>query len=391
MSNKEKIQDAVQTLYGKVFNEGRADLLPGLIAGPYIQHNPRFPNDPDPLMGYLKQAGLPSIAIRSISQGMLQIARSSFIAIAGVALAEAAAFTLAPSTAFAQASEFTKIESRVSRVAANVYMIDATGGYAGGNIGVSVGEDGILIVDDQFAELADKIAAALKGITDKPVRYVINTHYHSDHTDGNAIFGQKAVIISHDNLRKRLEAGQDLEFEDKDFKPLVLPKQALPIITYDHSLTVHVNGEEIRAINYPHAHTNGDSVVWFTASNVVCMGDEFFNGMFPIIDLAGGGSVKGLTAAINDVIQIIKPDTKIIPGHGPIGTVGDLKSYLAMLTDSYAIVRAGLKQGKSVERLQKDHALARYDKYSQGFLTADEFIELLAKDIQGRQGELAPY
>jgi cyclase len=287
----------------------------------------------------------------------------------------------------AQAPDFTKIESRVTKVAGKVYMIDGTGGFAGGNIGVSVGDDGILIVDDQFAPLADKIAALLKGITDKPVKYVLNTHFHADHTNGNEIWGQKAEIIAQDNVRKRLEEGQ----KGPDGKLTPAPKAALPIITFDHSVTVHINGEEIRALHFPHGHTDGDSIVWFTASNVVHMGDDFFNGIFPFVDLESGGSVKGLIANVEEVLPQLKPDVRIIPGHGPIATVADLRVYLAMLKDCWAIVSVGLKDGKSIEQLKKDHVLAKYEKYNWDFIKADDFIETIAKEIQGGKAEFKPH
>jgi glyoxylase-like metal-dependent hydrolase (beta-lactamase superfamily II) len=285
-----------------------------------------------------------------------------------------------PASALAQKLDFTKIQSRVTKVAGNVYMIDGTGGFAGGNIGVSVGEDGILIVDDQFAPLADKIAAALKGITDKPVRFVLNTHFHGDHTNGNRIWGQKATVIAHDNVRKRMQEGTPDPDPQKRREPE--PKVALPIVTFDHTATVYLNGEEIRAVHFPHGHTDGDSVVWFTKSNVVHIGDDFFNGIYPFIDVSSGGSVQGLIANLEQLLPQLKPDTKLIPGHGPVGTVDDLKNFLAMLKDSSAIVSRGIKEGKSLEQLKKEHVLAKYDKWAWAFFKSDDFVELLYNATQ---------
>lgn len=192
--------------------------------------------------------------------------------------------------AFAQDDDFSKVQMKVTKVAGNVYMLEGSGG----NIGASVGEDGIVIVDDQFAPLADKIKVALKGVTDKPVRFVINTHFHGDHTGGNAIFQKDAPVIAQDNVRKRLEAGGG------DRKPA--PKDALPIITFDHDVTVHLNGEDIHALHFASGHTDGDSIIFFPKSNVVHMGDDFVTYGFPFIDLKSGGSVEGMIAAVDDVV-----------------------------------------------------------------------------------------
>jgi cyclase len=283
--------------------------------------------------------------------------------------------------AAAQEPDFSKIQSRITKVAGNVYMIDGTGGFAGGNIGVSVGDDGILIVDDQYAPLAEKIQAALKGVTDKPVRFVLNTHFHGDHTGENQYWGQHATIIAHDNVRTRLATGNPSTDPDKHRDPA--PKTALPVITFNNTATVHINGEDIRAVHFPHGHTDGDAVVWFTQSNVVHMGDDFFNGVFPFIDIDNGGSVQGLMKNIEEIIPQLKPDTKIIPGHGPLGNVDDLKTYLAMLKDSYAIVDAGVKQGKSLEQLKKDNVLAKYDSWNWDVFKSNDFLEFIYKDITG--------
>jgi cyclase len=287
--------------------------------------------------------------------------------------------------ALGQEQDFSKIQSRITKVAGNVYMIDGTGGFAGGNIGVSVGEDGILIVDDQYAPLSDKIQAALKGVTDKPVRFVLNTHFHGDHVGGNKYFGQHATIIAHDNVRTRMASGNPDPDPDKHRDPA--PKVALPIITFNNTATVHINGEDIRAVHFPHGHTDGDAVVWFTQSNVVYMGDDFFNGVFPFIDVDSGGSVKGLMKNLEEIIPQLNAQTKIIPGHGPLGTVDDLKKFLAMLKDSYAIVDKGVKQGKSLEQLKKENVLSKYDNWNWDVFKSNDFVEFVYKDIKGQKEE----
>src|SRR5262249_53014294 len=187
--------------------------------------------------------------------------------------------------------DFDKVEIKATEVAGTVYMLEG----AGGNIGVSAGDDGLLIVDDQFAPLAPKIEAALKGIADKPLKFVLNTHWHGDHTGGNAAFGMKAPIIAQTNVRKRLLEGN----AQRQIPPA--PKEALPVVTFDEDVTIHFNGEDIHVVHYPHGHTDGDAIIYFPSSNVLHMGDDFFNGRFPFIDVSSGGSVKGLIANIEKV------------------------------------------------------------------------------------------
>jgi len=221
-----------------------------------------------------------------------------------------AVWLFAGAYAIAQDQDFSKVQIKVTKVAGNVYMLEGDGG----NIGASVGEDGIVIVDDQYAPLADKIQAALKGITDKPVRFIINTHYHGDHTGGNEYFQKQAPIIAHDNVRKRLESGGGAGNGGSvhmDVKPA--PKGALPIITFDHDVTVHLNGEDIRALYFPAGHTDGDSVIFFPKSNVVHMGDDFVTYGFPFIDVDSGGSIDGMIDGVEKVLGQVPADVKIIP------------------------------------------------------------------------------
>jgi cyclase len=286
--------------------------------------------------------------------------------------------------ASAQDHDFSKVQIKVTKVAGNVYML----GGAGGNIGASVGEDGIVVVDDQYAPLADKIQAALKGITELPVRFIINTHYHEDHTGGNAYFQKQAPIIAHDNVRKRLESGGtagnggSVHF---DAKPA--PKEALPIITFDHDVTVHLNGEDIRALYFPAGHTDGDSVIFFPKSNVVHMGDDFVTYGFPFVDLGGGGSVEGMISAVEQVMAQLPPDVKVIPGHGPVSNLGDMKKFVTMLKETLAVVDKGIKQGKSLEQMQKENVLAPWEKWNGGFLKTDTWLETLYNDLTGKKGE----
>lgn len=270
--------------------------------------------------------------------------------------------------------DFSKVEIKVNKVAGSVYMLEGSGG----NIGVSVGDDGIVIVDDQFAPLAPKIKAALKGITDKPLRFVINTHFHGDHTGGNAEFSSEATIIAHDNVRKRLlEGGAVL---GGAVSPS--PKEALPVITFNDRATVHLNGEDIRAIHFPNGHTDGDSVIFFPKSNVVHMGDDFVTYGFPFVDVHNGGSISGMIAGVEKVLTMVPEDVKIIPGHGPISTPADVRKFVDMLKDTRALVAKAAADGKTAEQMKSDHVLAKYEELGKGFIKTDAWIDLLLADIQ---------
>jgi cyclase len=270
----------------------------------------------------------------------------------------------------AQQADFSKVEIKVQKVSGTVYMLEGLGG----NIGASVGEDGIVIVDDEFLPLADKIETALKAITDKPVKFVLNTHWHGDHTGGNPHFGEKAPIIAQENVRKRLAAGGQSRF---GVVPPA-PKAALPVITFDNDVSVHLNGEDIRAIHIPNGHTDGDAVIFFPKANVVHMGDDFFNGgMFPFIDLESGGSVQGMIAGDEKVLAEVPDDVKIIPGHGPLGSKDDLRKFIAMLRETSAAVQDGIKQGKTLDQLKKEKVLGKWDSFGQSFIKTDIFTEIL--------------
>jgi glyoxylase-like metal-dependent hydrolase (beta-lactamase superfamily II) len=273
--------------------------------------------------------------------------------------------------------DFSKVQVKATKVAGQVYVIeDVTPEFSGGNVGASVGPDGVVLIDDKFAPLAPKIEAALRTISDKPIRFIVNTHFHGDHTDGNAAFGQKSTIIAHENTRKRLLAGSP----DRDRSPA--PAAALPVITFEDKVSVHLNGEDIRAIHFPNGHTDTDVIIFFTKSNVVHMGDDFFNGIYPFIDTEAGGSVKGMIANVTKLLEQIPADAKIIPGHGKVATVKELREYLAMLKGTSAIVEAGIKAGKTADQLKKEKALARYDAWGKGFFKPEEFIDQLYKDLK---------
>jgi len=281
-----------------------------------------------------------------------------------------------------QEDDYSKVEMKVTKVAGNVYMLEG----AGGNIGASVGDDGIVVVDDQYAPLAEKIQTALKSISDKPVRFIINTHYHEDHTGGNLYFQKQAPIIAHDNVRKRLEKGgtagngSSVHFEAKP-----QPAGALPILTFDHDVTVHLNGEDIRALYFPAGHTDGDCIIFFPKSNVVHMGDDFGTYGFPFIDIDGGGSINGMIDAVETVISQLPPDAKVIPGHGPVSSVDDMRAYVKMLKETREVVQTALKQGKTFDDMKRARVLDPWKKYAGEFITEDAYLETLYNSLTGQK------
>ncbi len=282
-------------------------------------------------------------------------------------------------TSIGAQQDFSKVEVQATKVGGNVHMLQG----AGGNIGVSVGSDGILIVDDQFAPLADKIKAALKTLGDGKLKFVLNTHWHGDHTGGNVVFGPEAPIIAHDNVRKRLATEQKSEFFKRTTP--ASPKEALPVITFGQSLSVHFNGEEIRVIHFPQGHTDGDSVIFFTNSNVVHMGDDFFAGRFPFVDLESGGSVEGLARNIGEIIAKLPADVKIIPGHGPISSLDDLRAYHRMLVQTVDIVRKKMAAGKFLAEIKSEGLPDEWKDWGTGFIKTDIWIETIHRSLSKKQ------
>ena len=280
---------------------------------------------------------------------------------------------LVAAAAAAQERDFSKVEVKATKVAGNVYVLTGSGG----NIGATVGEDGIAIVDDQFAPLAPKIHAALKQLSPQPVRFVINTHWHGDHTGGNAQFADTAAILAQANVRKRLITGGKTSFIE--FAPA--SGKALPVVTFEQGLSLWWNGEEIKAIHPGLGHTDGDSVIWFTKSNVVHMGDDYFAGMFPFVDLASGGSVVKLIQSVDVILGQIPADARVIPGHGPVTGVAELRKYRAMLDEAVGAVKKALATGKTVEQMKQEKILASLEDWNKGFVKADVFIATIAEDL----------
>jgi glyoxylase-like metal-dependent hydrolase (beta-lactamase superfamily II) len=234
---------------------------------------------------------------------------------------------------------------------------------------VSAGPDGILIVDDQFAPLADKIEAALHQLNPGKLKFVLNTHYHGDHTGGNAHFGREAPIIAHRNVRKRLGGGA------ADSKP------ELPVVTFDESLSVWFNGEEIKLVHVPPAHTDSDSVIYFTGANVIHFGDTFFSGRFPNIDLAGGGDVRGYIRNVADAVQKVPADARLIPGHGPLSTIKELREFHEMLVETSGIVERAIRAGKTLDQVKAAGLPEKWKSWAAPTITTSRWLEILYRGL----------
>jgi cyclase len=283
----------------------------------------------------------------------------------------AAVFLSVP--AAAQQPDWSATEIRVERVAPGVAVLFGRGG----NIGLSYGADGNLLIDDQYAPLTERILAAVRSVDPDPIRFVVNTHWHGDHTGGNENVGRTgAVIVAHDNVRRRMSMDQVVRGEAVPPSPA----GALPVITFTNTTTFHLNGDDVVVIHVEHAHTDGDSLVYWTRANVLHMGDTFFDGLLPFIDLDSGGSIDGAIAAVDQALAIANDETVIVPGHGPLARQADLVRYRAMLSTLRDRVAAEILAGHSVDEVK---ALRLADPYGppDGFISPDALIETIYRSL----------
>ena len=269
------------------------------------------------------------------------------------------ALSLLPPVAFAQGNQPEPL-IKDTPVAGSVHLLECSGG----NIGVSVGPDGILLVDDQFANMATKIETALSALSTNRIAFLLNTHWHGDHTGGNAHFGTKAVIVAHTNVRKRLLDAQGTA------------ASALPVVTHEHGISVHFNGEEVRVVALGPGHTDGDAAVFFTKSNVLHLGDQFFKDRFPFIDLGSGGDVRGYVKNVADVLTWAPANAQVIPGHGGLGNVDDLRRFHTMLVETTSLVADGIKAGKSLADIRTAGLPEKYKSWGSGFINEARWLEI---------------
>ena len=268
--------------------------------------------------------------------------------------------------------DFDKVEIKVHKVAGSVAMLEG----AGGNIGVSTGDDGVIIIDDQFAPLTQKIKAALATLSKQPVKFVLNTHWHGDHTGGNKDMGEAgALIIAHENVYKRMSTEQVNDFFKRTTP--ASPKGALPVVTFNDRVTFRLNGDEIHAIHVNPAHTDGDAVIHFVKANVLHMGDTYFNGSYPFIDASSGGSLDGYVLVAAQALTMIDDETKVIPGHGALSNKRELKQWHDMLATVRDRIKQQIAAGKSMDQVVAGKPTAEFDAtWGQGFIKPDQFVAL---------------
>lgn len=271
-----------------------------------------------------------------------------------------------------------EIVVQVDQISGPVYMLTGRGG----NIGLCIGEDGVFMIDDQYAPLTPAIRQAIAQVTGDPVRFILNTHWHSDHTGGNENFGELgAVIVAHDNVRLRLASDQLMPFLQREVP--ASPAAALPIVTFSDAVTFHLNGNTIRAFHVANAHTDGDAIVHFDEAGVVHMGDVFWNGFYPFIDTHSGGSIRGTVAAVDTALTLIDEDTAIIPGHGPLGDRAQLLAYREMLQATADRIQAMIDAGKSLDEVQAAAPTADWDPtWGNGFIKPETFVRMVYEDLQ---------
>ena len=272
-----------------------------------------------------------------------------------------------------QAQDFSEVEIQATDLGDGIYMLQG----AGGNIGLSIGDDGVFMIDDQYAPLSEKIEAAVAALTDQPIRFIINTHWHFDHTGGNEHFGEGgAAVIAHHNVRERMQNGQVLEPFGVQID--ASPDAALPIVTFAEGMTFHMNGQTIEVFHTERAHTDGDAMILFQPANVLHMGDVYFAGRFPFIDSSSGGSARGYIRVIDQILARIDDDTRIIPGHGAMSNKAELQAHRDVLAEIIDAVAALMAEGHSLEEIQAANPAAKYaESYGQFFIKPDIFIQLV--------------
>lgn len=283
-------------------------------------------------------------------------------------------------------AEDKPIEFNTFQLSDTVYMIKGQGG----NVGVSDGADGLFIIDDQVRPVTRELLGEIRKISGKPIKFVVNTHYHEDHVGGNeAIGGAGAIIIAHDNIRQRMITEQVSIFMNNTTPPYA--KDALPLVTFNDHMSLHMNGETVTAYHVAHGHTDGDSIIHFPVSNVIHMGDMFFNGLYPYVDLDAGGSIQGIVAAADLALTLADDSTRIIPGHGPLGVTDDLRNYRDYLVQAIANVQELIDQDMTLEQVIAEQPTKEWDEeLGKIWITPPQFVTFIYNSLKGIQRYTPP-
>lgn len=279
----------------------------------------------------------------------------------------------------AQAEKHHHAESKVFKTTKVTEQINLLQGK-GGNIAVLSGEQGILMIDDDFKDMSPALKEALKAFGGKEkLTYIVNTHWHGDHTQGNLELGEHAPIVAHDNVRKRLMTKQEIKLFNMVSEPY--PEKALPSVTYSQTMTLHINGETVELVHYAGGHTDGDTVVFFKNANVVHMGDHFFNGFFPFVDVDTGGNVMRMAENVKKLLDVIDDKTVIIPGHGPLGNKEQLQAFHDMLVGTFAEVKAMQEKGMNLDAMKKQGLSEKWNDWTKGFLSTEQWITIVYNSL----------
>jgi cyclase len=274
---------------------------------------------------------------------------------------------------FGQNPDYRNLQLKITQLSSNLYLIQDAGELVGGNMAVLVGDDGTLLVDDSLPAMSTKVAAAVKSISDRPVRFIFDTHFHGDHSGGNAALGRNALIFANENVPHRLRHPEN---------------GGVPNVLMSGNLELLIYGEKVRAVHYPAAHSDGDTAIFFDNAKVVHLGDLYFSGLLPFIDLDAGGSLDGLLKALDEIVATSPDNLRVIPGHGPLSDLKGLTEYVAMLRDSAAIIESGIRANKSLQQLQSEKVLGKYQRLEWEWGKLDEFTEVIYKDRMKKKGLL---
>ncbi len=279
---------------------------------------------------------------------------------------------------FIAVSAYAAENIEVMEAADNIYVLVSP---KGGNVTVSTGEDGTFLIDDQLAGRSEIIQTAAKEINNQDIKFILNTHYHFDHSGGNEYFGgNDAIIIAHDNVRKRLSTKQFITYFKKEMEPM--SEVGLPTITITNDMMFHYNNDDVRFIHIPEAHTDGDAIAYFTKANVIVAGDLIFNGFYPFIDIEHGGSIKGLIAGVDILLNIADSNTVVIPGHGSIMSKSDLQKYREMLLIISDKIETSISENKTLEQVVEGKPTQEYDEQlGAGIVPPDAFVTIIFNSL----------